>query len=115
MYVRSTSRHRSVRLWKTTAVAERITHANDPGAVVPCDDGSRVMSDPRYLTAVLVGAVASTALLAAPASVASTAASMRAAVIKLTNAERAMRLPAAQGQRRTPQSRPAPIVRHGGT
>nr|WSZ98981.1 CAP domain-containing protein [Streptomyces sp. NBC_00857] len=78
-----------MRLWKTTAVAERITHANDPGAVVPCDDGSRVMSDPRYLTAVLVGAVASTALLAAPASVASTAASMRAAVIKLTNAERA--------------------------
>ncbi|MFJ1748501.1 CAP domain-containing protein [Streptomyces sp. NPDC088116] len=46
------------------------------------------MSDPRYLTAVLVGAVASTTLLAVPAS-ASTASSMRAAVIRLTNVERA--------------------------
>lgn len=47
------------------------------------------MSDPRYLTAVLVGAVASTTLLTAPASAASTGASMRAAVIRLTNVERA--------------------------
>jgi hypothetical protein len=30
-YVWPTSRHRSVRLWKTTAVSERIADANDLG------------------------------------------------------------------------------------
>jgi uncharacterized protein YkwD len=44
------------------------------------------MSTRGYLTAVLVGVVASTTLLATPASAAP--ASMRSAVIRLTNAER---------------------------
>ncbi|MGW2424780.1 CAP domain-containing protein [Streptomyces sp. NPDC001709] len=46
------------------------------------------MSVPRNLTAIAIGAVASTALLTAPASASSNPATMRSEVIKLTNTER---------------------------
>ncbi|MGW0770015.1 CAP domain-containing protein [Streptomyces sp. NPDC002676] len=46
------------------------------------------MSVPRHLAAIAIGAVASTALLTAPASAAPSPASMRSEVIRLTNAER---------------------------
>ncbi|MEU6067530.1 CAP domain-containing protein [Streptomyces sp. NPDC047082] len=46
------------------------------------------MSVPRYLTAILVGTVASTGLLAVPASATPGPASLRSEVIKQTNAER---------------------------
>ncbi|GGX84373.1 CAP domain-containing protein [Streptomyces minutiscleroticus] len=47
------------------------------------------MSVPRSLAALLVATAASTALTAAPASASAAPSTMRAAVIKLTNAERA--------------------------